>query len=166
MPARAQHRLCTDEETEAWGAQPYSQGAWSASPGLAFSTRPPGCWAKRPGLRRRSGSSLVQMGGRLTWKPRPQSRHGPWPPRRCLAEGPVHSASRGVLGGRWPFLSYLPALREMSASIQEVGSVRPWPGLHSVLRSPHLQNKDKNRPSLAVVGTEGVTRAKHPGQAF
>lgn len=66
----------------------------------------------------------------------------------------------------WLFLSYLPALREMSASVQEVGSVQPWPGLHSVLGFPHLQNKDKNRASKAVVGTEGATRAKHPGRVF
>lgn len=34
-----------------------------------------------------------ERGGRLTWNSCPQSRRGPWPPRRCLAEGPLHGAS-------------------------------------------------------------------------
>lgn len=76
------------------GAQPCSPGAWTAAQASRSLHGPcPGCRAKRPGLRRRSSSSLVRTGGRLTWNSCPQSRRGPWPPRRCLAEGPLHGAS-------------------------------------------------------------------------
>lgn len=40
MPARAQHRLCTDEETEAGGCSALLPRCLDCSPGLAFSARP------------------------------------------------------------------------------------------------------------------------------